>query len=110
MAMKLVTPGMNYNIVSAYAPQQGCTAEEKEEFWNQLERIISRIPGREEVIVAGDLNGHVGTERTRYERWHGGKTVGERNDEGEKILETAQMYGLALVNTFFQKRDEHLIT
>ena len=60
--------------------------------------------------MAGDLNGHMGTERTRYERWHGGKTVGERNDEGEKILETAQMYDLALVNTFFQKRDEHLIT
>ena len=64
VALKLVIPGMNYNIVSAYAPKQGCTADEKEEFWNQLERIISCIPGRVEVIMAGDLNGHVGTERT----------------------------------------------
>ena len=110
MTMKLVTPGRNYNIVSAYAPQQGCEQWEKDQFWNQLENAISRIPGVEEVVVAGDLNGHVGMDRTGYERWHGGQTLGQRNEEGERILELAQMYDLALVNTFFEKKDEHLVT
>jgi len=82
MVMKLVTPGKNYNIVSAYAPQQGCSPEDKKEFWTQLESVISRIPGTEKVLVAGYINGHVGRERTGYERWHRGKTVGE----GERSL------------------------
>ena len=30
MSMKLVTPRQTYNIVSAYAPQQGCQEEEKD--------------------------------------------------------------------------------
>jgi len=41
--MKLVTSAKNYNIMSAYAPQQGCSEEEKiNVFWNQLEDEISR--------------------------------------------------------------------
>ena len=60
MKMKLVTPGRNHNIVSAYAPQQGCEQWEKDQFWNQMKNAISRIPGVEEIVIAGDLNGHVG--------------------------------------------------
>jgi len=29
IAMKLVTPGMSITILSAYAPQQGCSQEER---------------------------------------------------------------------------------
>ena len=106
MRMKLVTPGRD--IVSAYAPQQGCEQWEKDQFWNQLENAFSRIPGVKEVVVAGDLNGHVCMDRTGYQRWHGGQTLGQRNEEGERILEFAQMYDLALVNTFFEKKEQHL--
>ena len=34
--MKLVTSSKTYNIITAYAPQQGCNNEEKEKFWNEL--------------------------------------------------------------------------
>jgi len=37
------------------------------------------------------LNGHVGTDRLQgYERWHGGRLAGRRNDDGEKILKYMQ--------------------
>lgn len=108
--MKLVTPEKSYNIISAYAPQQGCSQEEKTEFWNQLEEALRKVTGREELIVAGDLNGHVGRERVGYERWHGGETLGQRNYEGESILEITRMYDLMISNTFFRQKDEHLLT
>ena len=60
--------------------------------------------------MAGDLNGHLGTERAGAERWHGGWTVGRRNEEGERVLQMAQTYDLAILNTFFEKKEEHLIT
>ena len=110
MTMKLVTPDKTYNIITAYAPQQGCDKEEKQRFWNQLAQCTDSIPHTEEVILAGDLNGHVGTERDEYERWHGGKTRGRINDEGETIVDFMRASDLALVNTFFTQRDEHTYT
>ena len=38
------------------------------------------------------------------------KTFGTRNEDGEKILESAESLGLVLVNTCFEKKKEHLIT
>lgn len=82
IVMKLVTPGRNYNVISAYAPQQGCRQEEKDEFWNQLEDAVSEVPVTEELMLAGDLNRHIGKEKSGYQRWHGGESTGRRN-EGE---------------------------
>ena len=33
-----------------------------------------------------------------------------KNEEGERVLEMAQTYNLALLNTFFEKKEGHLIT
>ena len=108
--MKLVIPGMSITIISTYAPQQGCSQAEKDLFWNQMDDVMSGMPSSEEVIVAGNLNGHIGRDRSGVERWHGGWTIGRRNEEGGRVLEMAQAYDLALVNTFFPKKEEHLIT
>ena len=57
-----------------------------------------------------DLNGHVGDKRDGFEREHGGNGYGQRNDEGEDVLRFAKAYNLAIVNTFFNKREDHIIT
>jgi len=44
------------------------------------------------------------------DRWHRGWAIGRRNDEGECAMEMAQVNDLALLNTFVQKKGEHLIT
>ena len=101
MTMKLVTSDKTYNIITAYAPQQGCEEEDKDRFWNQLEQITSNFPLTEQLIVAGDLNGHVGKEREGYARWHGGKSAGVKNEDGERVLEFARGKDLVVVNKFF---------
>ena len=69
-----------------------------------------KVPHKEKLVLAGDLNGHVGESQIGFERWLGGFSVGERNEEGEKILHLAQAFDLAIVNTFYSKRREHLLT
>ena len=110
IAMKLAIRGMSITMLSAYAPYQGCSHEKKDLLWNQLDSVMSGIPSSEEVIVAGDLNWHVGRDRSGVERWHGGWNIGRRNDEGERVVELAQANDLALVNSFFEKMEEYLIT
>ncbi|KAM2986083.1 hypothetical protein FF2_006407 [Malus domestica] len=64
----------------------------------------------EKLFIGGDLNGHVGRETSNYGGFHGGHGFGERNEDGEAILDFAMAYDLFLANTFFKKREEHVIT
>ncbi|GJV69187.1 retrovirus-related pol polyprotein LINE-1 [Tanacetum coccineum] len=45
-----------------------------------------------------------------YSGVHGGFGYGVRNKEGRSILDFATAYDLAVVNSYFKKRDHHLIT
>ena len=60
--------------------------------------------------MGADLNGHVGIGNDVIGRVHGGHGIGERNPEGETIIDFALAFDLAIVNTFFKKKREHLIT
>ena len=71
---------------------------------------MSRVQRTEKIVVGTDLIGDVGKNRGVFQRVHGGKGYGQRNREGEKIVESMESLDLALVNTFFNKKEEHLIT
>ena len=68
------------------------------------------IPQGEHIFIGRDINGHVGKDRGGYEMVHSGHGFVDINDYGEAILDFAVAYDLIVANTFFRKRDEHLIT
>ncbi|MDL1135817.1 hypothetical protein PS057_20960 [Yersinia pestis] len=82
----------------------------KEKFWEDLEGVLLEIPQGEMVFIGGDLNGHVGRDVDGYIGVHGGHGYGNRNEEGKNILEFSVAYDLMVTNTFFRKREEHLVT
>ena len=98
------------NVVSVYAPQVGRTAEEKEEFYILLGKVLKEVGTDEKLIVCGDLNGHVGAEADGFEGVHGGNGFGARNVEGEMLLEFADATGMVVCNTWFTKKDSQKIT
>ena len=98
------------NIISCYAPQIGLEEHIKKDFWENLDRIVQNIPSEEKIIMGGDFNGHVGKDNKSYERVHGGFGFGDRNLMGDSILDFAVAFDLIIANTYFEKRDEHLIT
>ena len=108
--LKVCCGGEVLNIISAYAPQVGCTEEEKSNFWSEMDGIMQELEENERVIVGADLNGHVGSGNDVIGRVHGGHGIGERNPEGESIVDFALSFDMAIVNTFFKKKREHLIT
>ena len=61
-------------------------------------------------MVAGDLNGHVGSDRIGYEKLHGGHGVGARNEDGIRVLDFATAYQTRIHNTSYQKRKNYLLT
>ncbi|KAK3574486.1 hypothetical protein QTP86_008088 [Hemibagrus guttatus] len=83
MSLKLEIEGVMLNVVSGYAPQVGCELEEKE-------RFCEGNTGDEEVM------GKFG--------------VKERNLEGQMVVDFAKRMDMGVVNTYFQKREEHRVT
>ena len=110
MALHLVIAEGKMDVLSVYTPQTGCTDEDKDTFWNKLDEVLQSIPANEKVILADDMNGHVGADRSGVERLHGGPGYGSQNEESRTILQCAQMYDLVIANTFFEKNYQHPIT
>ena len=88
----------------------GCNVEKKEEFWNELDEEVQKIPGAERVVIGADLNGHMGEGNTGDERVMGRYGVRERNEKGQRIMDFAKRMDMAVLNTYFKKKEEHRVT
>ena len=98
------------NVFSVYAPQAGCTEEERDQFWSSLQEEVEKVEENERFILGGDLNGHIGGGNEQIEQIHGGHAYGLENDGGEKIIDFSISNDMVIGNSLFHKRDEHLIT
>jgi hypothetical protein len=108
--IKLIAGSSVLTALSIYAPQIGLSDAEKDTFYEQLREVVSKVPGKEFLIPCGDWNGHIGKAAAGYEEVHGGYGFGVRNTEGERILEFAMANSLVVGNSWFLKKDNHLIT
>ncbi|XP_047099314.1 uncharacterized protein LOC124716808 [Schistocerca piceifrons] len=94
----------SFTILKVYAPQQGSSEEEKTKFLEELEGQVR------EIVITGDLNAQIGTDRNGYEEVMVPFGYGRRNVEGEEILKLCIRNHLLVKNTFFKKQDSHKIT
>ncbi|KAK3557085.1 hypothetical protein QTP70_024749 [Hemibagrus guttatus] len=80
-------------------------SQEKERFWSELDEVMESIPMGERVVIGADFNGHVG------EGNRGGEEVtGKFGLEGQMVVDFAKRMDMAVVNAYFQKREEHRVT
>ncbi|KAK3554099.1 hypothetical protein QTP70_019195 [Hemibagrus guttatus] len=87
----------------------GCELEEKERFWSELDEVMESIHTGERVVIGADFNGH-GEGNTGDEEVMGKFGVKERNLEGQMVVDFAKRMDMGVVNTYFQKREEHRVT
>ena len=61
-------------------------------------------------MVGAHFNGHVREGNIGDEEVMGMFDMQDRNAEGQMVADFAKRMEMAIVNTFFQKREEHLVT
>ncbi|XP_071727516.1 uncharacterized protein [Rutidosis leptorrhynchoides] len=110
MSVRLVIQEVTFTVICAYAPHAGRGDAEKRHFWESLDAVVRMCPSDHSLLIGGDLNGHIGSDVEGYAGVHGGFGYGARNEEGLSILEFAVAHDLAVVNSFFKKRDAQLAT
>jgi len=62
------------------------------------------------VVLAGDVNGHIGNSNDGCDEMHGGLGYGARNADGAGIVEFTDGLNLVVCNTLFMKQESQLVT
>ena len=72
--------------------------------------MIESVSKQEKIVLDADLNGHVAEGNIGDEEIMGEYGTGTRNKEGSMVVNFAKKMNLAIVNTYFKKRNEHRVT
>ena len=73
MKVNIVIKDVVWEVVSSYCPQAGGSVNEKEEFYELMDKVVIR----EKVLVGGDFNGHVSNDMGGFEEVHEGFGIGQ---------------------------------
>ena len=110
MTIKLAVDIKIIKALSCYAPPAVLENIIKDTSYDQLQGTVRKVGAYETLMKCGDLNGHIGKLANGYEGVHGGYVYGSGNKVGEHILEFTVAHNLAVGNSYFTKKDNHLIT
>ena len=62
------------------------------------------------LIICGDFNGHIGTQRGNLEKVLGEHCIEDRNEDGRRIVDFAIINSMAIINTVYEHRESQTWT
>ena len=92
------------SIIQIYAPTNETKVEDKDNFYEQLQTVVDSIHKHDILLVMRDLNAKVGE---GYENIIGRHGVGERNDNGERLVDFCGLNNLMVTGTIFSHKLIH---
>ena len=103
MTIKIKTKPVDIVIVQVYAPTSEAQEEEIEDFYEELAHAIHTDKKNGDcLIVMGDLNGKVG--KGKDDDIVGPFGLGDRNENGQCVIDCCRRHNLMVANTWFQAR------
>ena len=105
LTLRLFTSVGFMNVVCTYAPTLRAAPKVKDQFYDQLDATINRIPASEHVYLLGVFNARVGADRESWPRVLGHHGIGNLNENGQRPLEFCCFHKLCVTNTYFQNKD-----
>lgn len=100
----------NFSLISCHAPTEAASDDEKDEFFDKLERSFDNCPKSDIKIILGDFNAQIGREECHK------PTIGmhslheESNDNGLRLISLATSRGLVVGSTLFPGKRIHKAT
>ena len=98
------------NLIQAYAPTTSHSESVSDEFYDDLQLLIQKIPKKETLIILGDFNAKLGTDHDTWAPTLGKFGLGSINERGEKLLEFCTLHKLVVCNTQFQHKKCRRVT
>ena len=95
-------------ILLCYAPTNEADDEVKDDFYEQLQTAISKVPLDDMLLLLGDMN--VKVDNTGCERVMGKHGCGTRNDNGERLVDFCLNNNCTIGGTIFLHKNIHKLT
>jgi exonuclease III len=109
MYIKLKAKPADLLIMQVYAPNLDAEEEQIEAFYEEVSQTIRRHKKSGEcLIVMGDFNSRVGANREDDIVGHYG--LGQRNGNGQCVVDCCRQHNLMVANTWFQSKDNAKVT
>ena len=106
ISLRLQAQPVNITIIQIYAPTSAATDEAKTSFYRELQETLDNTPNKDVVYIMGDWNAKVG--RTESSSAVGKFSLGERNEEGERMVDFCEQNELVVTNTLFDQPKRRL--
>lgn len=99
-------------FISAYAPTETASESTKDEFYEDLNEVLTSIPRHTIIILAGDLKARLGKDsRSTNSRVIGNDCYHEfTNENGQRLIDLCDAMDLRPTNTHFANRRSRLST
>ena len=91
-------------LINTYAPTEDKTEEIKEQFYDDLQSMVDKVPKSDVTIILGDVNAKLGKEPA-YQKITGKHTLHvETNRNGERLCDFATANNMIVMSTQFQHK------
>ena len=97
--VKIKASPVNLVVIQVYMPTTNSRDEKVEEFYDQVGELFGVISKNDNVIIMGDFNASVGT--NKIGRIFGKFGLGTTNRRGERLIEFCTQHEMVVTNTFF---------
>lgn len=107
---RITLNGNQITIIQCYAPTDIAELSEKESFYEILSSLLNKTNKTDIIILMGDFNAKVGYITENFEDIMGKHGIGDRNENGEFLLELCGNFGLKIGGTMFAHKKHHKVT
>ena len=106
LCIKLFGKQHDVLIFQVYAPTEDSDEEEKEVFYESLSGAIKKHKKfMDQLVIMGDFNAKVGY--GVYKKIVGEFAIGERNKNGDSLIEFCDANDLFVCNTWYEQKNKH---
>ena len=97
-------------IIQCYAPTNEAEGKEKEDWYEQLQQVVSKVPQHDLLLIIGDTNAKAGADNSNSERAMGKHGCGMINDNGERLVNFCLNNNCIVGGTIFPRKNIHKTT
>jgi len=97
-------------FISVYAPTLTNDELIKEQFYEELDKVIRDTPANDKLLVVGDFNARVRSNASNWKGVLGLHGAGKENSNGVLLLSKCAQHQLAITGTLFRQKDKYKTT
>ena len=97
-------------ILQCYVPTNEADEEDKDDWFEELQQAVFKVPQHDMLLIMGDMNAKVGADNTDCDRAMGKHGCGVKNVNGERLIDFCLENNCVVGGTIFPHKNIYKLT